>query len=153
MTKTMTKTPLTPGSQFHFVNTGLTFSTSADDMTGASSQVATRGQTVTVTASLVEASRDRFGHSWLDLVDDPGQQVARWGKVYFSRGPAPEDMSPWTPGSPDHQIAYDAEKQRIMDTELDEDARAAALSRLNSSPLGQGLPRRENTFKYLRDES
>lgn len=32
---------------------------------------------------------DRFGRTWLELVDDEFGQVERWGKVMFRRGPWP----------------------------------------------------------------
>lgn len=50
-----------------------------------------QGQTVTLSAEQVEATRDRMGNSWLDLT--PEEQVRRWGMQIFGLGPAPEGLA------------------------------------------------------------
>ncbi|SDB95408.1 endo alpha-1,4 polygalactosaminidase [Microbacterium enclense] len=52
-----------------------------------------RGQTVTVTANHYEATKDRFGESWLDYSEE--EQEARWGEVRFRDGAAPDDVNAW----------------------------------------------------------
>src|SRR4051794_8630808 len=56
------------------------------------------GDELTVTPTVVEMSKDRFGHSWLDLLDDEQAQQRKWGKVMFRRGPWPEDLARIRPG-------------------------------------------------------
>lgn len=34
-------------------------------------------------------TKDKFGRSWLDLVDNEGEQMAKFGEVMFRRGPWP----------------------------------------------------------------
>lgn len=43
------------------------------------------GQTVSFGEAAYEQTKDRYGHSWLDL--DEGAQHRRYGKVYFRKGP------------------------------------------------------------------
>lgn len=56
-----------------------------------------RGTTIVVTEELLEMSRDRNGNSWLDLVDDPQAQAAKYGAVKFAPGPCPDDVN-WFDG-------------------------------------------------------
>ncbi|CAH0158812.1 hypothetical protein SRABI98_00970 [Microbacterium sp. Bi98] len=75
---------------FHARATGLTiskFSPTGDALPGV---VLFAGQTFTVTPEEYELSKDRTGHSWLDL--DAQAQTARWGMVKFQEGPAPDGM-------------------------------------------------------------
>jgi hypothetical protein len=94
--------PLAPGDQFHFLRSGIIFRTSSEAFGG---EVSARAQTVTVTASLLEASQDINGNSWLDLVDDEAAQTARWGEPAFTRGPAPADLTHWQPGTEEQTVA------------------------------------------------
>lgn len=89
----MTTTALRPGDQFHTLGT-LTIPTG--DSYGA---VVPRGQTVTITGEMIEATRDRTGASWLELVDDDEAQISKWGAVMFRRGECPEEVTWWnSPG-------------------------------------------------------
>ncbi|WP_036318140.1 hypothetical protein [Microbacterium sp. B24] len=85
----MTKTDLQPGDLIHFLS-AMSVAVSPDY--GVPVQ---RGATVEVTKEIIEASLDRNGNSWLDLVDDEGAQVARYGQVTFRRGQCPEDVLWW----------------------------------------------------------
>lgn len=58
---------------------------------GADSVVTDYGTEIVVTQAVLDASINRKGRSWLSLVDDPVEQVKRWGKVMFARGPWPQD--------------------------------------------------------------
>lgn len=111
-----TNTRPEPGSRIHFRESGFTFATS-DSYAGQF--VSRRGQTVTVTAALIEASLDRDGNSWLDLIDSPAEQIERWGAVQFGRGPWPDDLPLFVRGSVEWA-----------------DARAAANKRAHSLPDG-----------------
>lgn len=94
--------PLVPGDQFHFLKSGIIFRTSSESFAG---EVSARAQTVTVTAKLLEASKDINGDSWLDLVDDDDAQTSRWGEPTFTRGPAPADLTHWQPGTVEQTVA------------------------------------------------
>ena len=101
----MTTSPL-PGEQIHFLASGFMFASSTSFT--AANEISRRGQTVTVTEALIDASKDRLGNdSWLALVDDNDGQQRRWGKVIFAGGPAPVGLSPWTPGTPEETEAHD----------------------------------------------
>ena len=62
------------------------------------------GSTVELTREMIELSRDRHGWSWLSLVDDPGEQQRRYGRLRFARGPAPDGLLPER-HSPDWDIS------------------------------------------------
>jgi hypothetical protein len=106
-------TPLVPGDQFHFLTSGLIFRSSAEAFGG---EVSSRAQTVTVTATLLDLSKDRNGYSWLSLIDDEEAQTKRWGEPAIRRGPAPADMTPWQPGTEEETVAR--EKARAAAWEL-----------------------------------
>ncbi|MCK6080094.1 hypothetical protein KZX37_05595 [Microbacterium sp. EYE_5] len=76
-------TTITAGDTIHFVDSGLTFD----------GRVRLRGEEFLLTEAQIESTKDRNGVSWLDLSDD--EQQARWGKINFQRGPAPENIHPW----------------------------------------------------------
>jgi hypothetical protein len=83
----------------HFVRDGLTYIEDPDvPMSGRISQ---RGKSFQITRAMIVGTADRAGSSWLELLDDPDGQVARWGHVFFARGVAPEAMAlhPWARGS------------------------------------------------------
>lgn len=122
---TATSKPLAPGEQFHALHTGLTVLTTPGAL--ASSVVLRRGQTVTVTDALREASRDREGRSWLDLVDDADAQIARWGRQMIARGPAPDDLTTWEPGSVEAQEAREQARREAWALPTEE-ARRDALA-------------------------
>lgn len=96
------------------------------DPWSAISQTLNRGDLLEITDEVVAASRDRFGDSWLALLDDPEGQQARYGKQMFVRG-AIALTEPWeTRGDAvwrrlrdeDRKAAFDlqdpAERQRAL---------------------------------------
>jgi hypothetical protein len=111
------------GDQFHFLKSGVTFASSLNF--AAASEVSRRGQTVTVTDSLIEASLDRDGNSWLSLLDDEDAQIEKWGEVRFALGPA-VGIHEWTPGSPEGRIERDRRHALAWAT-IDPVERAEAL--------------------------
>jgi hypothetical protein len=93
--------PVRPGDKVHV----LAEFAYQDELSWVSGKVARRGQTIEVTEALIEASKDRFGRSWLDLVDDPAGQVAVYGKEIIGRGPFPAGLVPTQPRTLDHREA------------------------------------------------
>lgn len=69
-----------------------------------------RGQELTfeVGSEAHNSTFDRNGESWLDLADDPREQVLRYGGQKFARGPWP--FLPWG-------VAVDADDQTKKDAE------------------------------------
>ncbi len=51
------------------------------------------GDELTITDEIRQASRDRNGVSWCDVLSGEPAQVRRWGRVFFSPGPFPADVS------------------------------------------------------------
>jgi hypothetical protein len=103
--------PPTPGESAHWLVTGQTHLKSSGN-TGAISQ---RGASFTIDAAFIEQNTDRFGRSWVNDLHNPNGQIARWGRVVFAPGPAPEGMDSFTLGSVEVDFARD-------------DARRAALA-------------------------
>lgn len=132
---TKPRDPAQPGDKFHVIRTGLTIRLGprlTDDAV-----ILRRAQTVTVTADMIEANRDRNGASFLDLLDDPDEQRRRWGHVKIARGEAPAHLTTWLPGTPEAAEAYQIEKMRILDTIRHPDDVQAALAQLRASELGR----------------
>lgn len=73
-------------------------------------QVWYRGQELTfeVGGEAYNSTFDRDGHSWLDLLDDPREQVLRFGGQKFARGPWP--FLPWG-------VSVDSDDQTMKDAE------------------------------------
>lgn len=108
-------TTLVPGDQIHILSPiTIALGTSLADSMKA--DVVPVGATVTLTASILDASRDREGRSWiLDLVDDEDGQRARWnGKVVFARGAWPADEIPATRDSVEWDEAREAARQAAL---------------------------------------
>lgn len=153
MTKTTTAPlPLRAGDTIHWVNNGPAIGTKRDDFHGAWVHLGERGSQIVLTDEILEVNRDRNGNSLFDLVDNPGAQVARWGEVKIGRGPRPEGLTSYVPGTIDHLLAYQEAHHLIEVTTPDPDERAAKLSALNQSELGRGLPKFQNKTVYIRDE-
>jgi hypothetical protein len=127
--------PVVPGDQIHFLETGLTFATSDNAATG---QVARRGQTITVTQSLIEASLDRNGNSWLQRVGDPSE-------TRFAKGPWPETESIYVRGTVEWELAREARRVAVHKIP-DQGDRAAALRKLNKE-FGPG-PSKQTSISY-----
>jgi hypothetical protein len=143
---TNTKTA-TPGTRFHWLQSGMTFSLDAS-LSGASA-ISQRGQTVTLTQKLLDANRNRYGETFLDLIYDEAAQVKRWGSIVMAPGEAPEDLTPWTPNSPEETAARD-DARRLAYAITDGIERQKALKAVSerfpafstqvSSALDGGLP-------------
>lgn len=155
MTETATKNkiqPLRAGDVVHWVNNGPAIGTRENDVHGAFIHLGERGSQVCLTDTILAVNRDREGRSLFDIIDDDAEQIRRWGEVKMRRGPKPDGLTDFVPGSWDHELAYQEAHYRIEATTSDPDERAAKLSVLNQSALGVGRPKHENTTKYLRDE-
>lgn len=108
-----------PGDQIHFLVSGCTIPREhiAD--------VSRRGQTITITQALLDASVDRNNDSWLDLTEE--DQQARYGVVRWRRGPAPDDMESWTRGTAEADMAREAARKLAFSI-ADPQAQALALA-------------------------
>jgi hypothetical protein len=137
-----TNTRPEPGEQIHFRESGFTFAVS-EGYSGT--HVSRRGQTITVTAALIEASVDRNGDSWLDLVDDELGQIERWGSVQFGRGPFPEDEPLYVRGTVEWADARAAANKRAHS--LPDGPEKAAAFREVFEVFGPGMP----TSRTLKD--
>jgi hypothetical protein len=123
----MTLAPLVPGDQIHVLRSGVSLyprDLGADLLgaIGAASILLSRGQTVTLTADLIEGNPEV-----LALIDDQAAQERRWGSVALGRGPFPADQQRYTPGSPEAEAERDR-RRTIALAEPDEAKRAEALA-------------------------
>lgn len=113
----------TPGETVHCLVSGTTIATGGH-YGGA---VLQRGQNLTITQAMLEASRDRHGrYSGPALAYDELTQYERYGDVLFRPGPAPLDLESWKYGDADWAAAREqarAEAHALPTA----DARAAAL--------------------------
>lgn len=85
--------PVKPGDQFHVLKTGVGIHTGGGFL--ASSHISTAGETITVTAAMIEANYSMSGWNWMAIIDDADAQLARWGEVRFGLGQAPVDAPTW----------------------------------------------------------
>lgn len=92
----------------------------------AQSALLSRGHTLTLTNTIIDAGLDRNGKSWLSLLDDPEGQISRWGEVKFARGAFPEKEESWRQGSPEWEMARDSARAKAWAV-VDEEERAKAL--------------------------
>lgn len=117
---TSKKLPVVPGDQIHFLESGVSFNTSDNFSSG---HVSRRGETITITENLIEASVDRLGNSWLQKLNDPTE-------TRFAKGPWPASESLWVTGSP--EWAAERERRRTAAHSIpDEHERAKALRAVN----------------------
>ena len=91
------------GEVFHFLATGLTRPTFRHGV--LFHEVSRRGDQDVITDRLIEASTDRNGACWLDLLHDAAGQVAKFGREVIAPGPTPESMSRTVPGTAEHDTA------------------------------------------------
>lgn len=140
--------PLAAGDTIHFVESGLTLDTGEPGSAIPHPVSVARGAVVVLTDNMIQNTRDRFGASWLDLVDDEEAQESRWGRTMFRRGSWPESEKVLRRGTPEAHIARDR-------------ARAAAEVRYTGDELSQarraideefGVPRSDRVEKR-RDRS
>lgn len=85
--------PVKPGDQFHVLKTGVGIHTGGGFL--ASSHISTAGETITVTAAMIEANYSMSGWNWMSLIGDDDAQIQRWGEVRFGLGQAPVDAPTW----------------------------------------------------------
>ena len=129
----------TAGTQIHFL-ASLTVPLTVG--INAQSAVLSRGHTLTITNRILDAGYNRHGSSWLDLLDDPAGQEARWGEVKFARGPFPSDEETWVAGGPDWELALDNARQvawAIVDEQERAEALRAVRKRFGSRPTSRQL--------------
>jgi hypothetical protein len=144
--------PLRAAEIVHWVNNGPAVGLKRNDPRGIFVHLGERGSQIVITDEILEVNQDREGNSLFDIIDDEDAQIRRWGEVKIRRGPRPDGLTEYVPGTIDHELAYQEAHYRIEVTTPDLTERAAKLSVLNQSALGVGRPRFENTTKYLRDE-
>jgi len=132
----MTKQP-TPGTEFHFLKSGMAYSTDTS-LTGGTT-VSRRGQTGTITQTLLDANVDRNGHTFFELLHDEDAQINRWGEIVFAPGPAPADLTAWTPGTVEEAAAREAAHRVALALSDDAERRRAvrAVNQRFSFPTTQ----------------
>jgi len=96
-----------------------------------------RGAVITVTARLLEASRNRFGESSLDDLSEE-QQTARWGRPLLAVGDLSASVKWWQADSSSAKLAYDHEVHNAS-LIADPDERAAAITAIREKFKGAGL--------------
>lgn len=91
-------------TEFHVLEDGLTLANQF-----GKAYVTMRGESFTITEKMISASLDRFGNSWLDLIDNPEAQLARFGgKIYLAPGPWP-----FAPVEPEPPTLYVRESNSV----------------------------------------
>ncbi|RFA07941.1 hypothetical protein B7R54_00970 [Subtercola boreus] len=129
MTAATKATSIKPGDQIHILATGVTLS--IGDF--YPSYIGRRGDTLTVTEAMIDASRDRNGETWLAAVatgDDPR----------IGLGPFPSDLPVLLSGS----LEFEAERQRRRDqawlipTESEREAALAKVRKEFGAPIRTG---------------
>lgn len=119
--------PLVPGDRIHVLRSGVSLyprDLGADLLgaIGAATIILNRGQTVTLTADLIEGNPEVVA-----LIDDPAAQERRYGSAAFGRGPFPDGLAAYTAGSPEAEAERDR-RRAIALAEPDERKRAEALA-------------------------
>jgi hypothetical protein len=90
-------------------------------------RVRTRGESVVLTARSIADSRDRNGHSVLDVAHDPEAQTARWGEQRLGVGEFPSHLPTYTRGSVEEDEAR-ALALTVAHSYVEPAARAKALA-------------------------
>ena len=117
--------PVRPGDEIHALKAGLHVHTGGGFL--ASAHTTRAGETICLTAAMIDASRDTFGNSWMALIGDDAAQMERWGEVRFRLGRAPEGTPTWGEvGDADWRMQREEARQAAW-AEADPDRRAAAL--------------------------
>lgn len=98
-----------------------------------------RGDSIELSAELIAATIDAKGCSWLDSVDDEESRIGR--------GPFPESLDRWLPGSGEQAMAYEAAKREAHALPVAAD-RARAMAELNRRFPGVGSTSREAAQYY-----
>ena len=116
-------TKIAPAAQLHFLRAGVTIVTDSE-LSFPQSVTSHRGLSITLTQRIIDSNTDREGNSWLNLVDNPEGQRAKWGEVVFAAGPAPASMRPWLPGSVEEELAGQRARAAAYDLPLADQAAA-----------------------------
>lgn len=120
----------TPGDKFHVLKTGINIHTGGNFLGCAHTSRA--GETVVVTAAMIDASRNAAGWSWMSIIGDDEAQIQKWGEVRFRPGPAPADIQTWNSwGDPDWVEQREAARRDAW-AQPTQEARAAALAAVNA---------------------
>jgi hypothetical protein len=90
------------------------------------------GMELPVTPDLIAAAKDRFGHSWLDIVSDDEAQVRQWGQVMVRPGPWPEGKPRIEQGSQRWWQARDAQRSEAYTNIADEADLNQRLRQINA---------------------
>jgi len=124
--------PPVAGEQVHVLRSGLSIHTGEGTMLSVRAVILQRGQTITITSSMLDAHRDRHGElsGWIGIVHDEDAQVRRFGEVIARAGEAPADLKPWTRGDADWQVARDRARRDAYSRP--EGERAAALAAVDA---------------------
>ena len=87
------------------------------------------GEEFEISEDFRAANTNRNGESWCDLLDDEPGQITTFGHVMFRRGPWPDDVPPYEPGSPDWEMAFRRESAEAHRASVGSE-RVAALKRV-----------------------
>ena len=127
-TNETTPSPVEIGTVFHAVHSGLTIGLRPEY-----GVVAERRDEFTVTPGMLAAARHADGtYGWLDLLDNEDAQIARWGKVMIRRGPTPDDLTRWEPGTTEAREAREAARKAAWALP-DDEARRKALEHVDAA--------------------
>jgi hypothetical protein len=120
-----TARPVAPGDELHFLESGLTLDAGEPGLFLPRTVDVPRGTTVTLTAWMIENSRDRFGTSWLDLADDEDAQLAKWGRIMFRRGAWPTGEPIYRRGSVEALLERERRRLAAMQALVGDDLKQA----------------------------
>lgn len=109
-----------------------------------------RGAVITVTETMLDASRNRFGESFLDDLSDE-QQTARWGRPLLAFGDLGASVKWWQADSSSAKLAYDHEMHNAS-LIADPEERAATVTAIRQKFQGAGLnPSNQTSRKFPTD--
>lgn len=106
-------TRVASGTELHWLESGMTISTSEPDSFSPISIDLPRGTVLVVTDKLRANATDRFGACWLDLADDEAAQIEKWGRRMFARGPWPTGEPILRPGSVEALVERDRRRAKV----------------------------------------
>lgn len=121
-----------PAEQFHWLVDGIIWRAKRAALFGGVSEISRRGQTVTITSEMLDAS------PWISrYLGDEAAQLDRWGVVRIAPGPFPADASRWTYGDPAWAEAREIARRAAWaetDPERQTAARAAVEREFGPAP-------------------
>jgi hypothetical protein len=115
-------------SQLHFLASGRAYGVPA----GAhwETRFSQRGQTITITEALWEASLNSRGESWLTQTAE--EQIQKGGRVWHAPGPCPASVEWFDPASPAEMTIARDKARDAAHAIHDEDDRRKALADMNA---------------------